>query len=170
MYGKPDTVDAAAGYRCPAGKSVPFVYKIRCIAVSAGAEHTVGLKSDGSVVAVGGNGFGCLGVNSWRNIVAVSAGVRNTIGLKSDGTLVCAGDFNFEGMCNVYGYKLFDSFENLEKERQIKTAEANRIAEEKRIAEQRAQLRSQNLCQYCGGTFKGMFTKKCTNCGREKDY
>ena len=63
----------------------------------------------------------------------------------------------------------------IKEERKIKTAKTKRvveqrIAEEKRIAEQRAQRRSQNLCQHCGGAFKGMFTKKCTNCGKEKDY
>lgn len=27
-----------------------------------------------------------------------------------------------------------------------------------------------NLCIYCGGAFKGLLTKKCSVCGREKDY
>ena len=26
------------------------------------------------------------------------------------------------------------------------------------------------LCRHCGGEFGGVFTKKCKNCGREKDY
>lgn len=26
------------------------------------------------------------------------------------------------------------------------------------------------LCQYCGGEFKGLFTKKCSVCGKKKDY
>lgn len=25
-------------------------------------------------------------------------------------------------------------------------------------------------CQYCGGLFKGLFKKKCIDCGHEKDY
>lgn len=28
----------------------------------------------------------------------------------------------------------------------------------------------QGVCQYCGGKFKGVFTKVCTKCGRPKDY
>lgn len=36
--------------------------------------------------------------------------------------------------------------------------------------EQKEQYRCQNLCQYCGGTFKGFFTKRCSRCGKEKDY
>ena len=30
--------------------------------------------------------------------------------------------------------------------------------------------RRQNLCQYCGGKFKGAFNKQCCSCGRKKDY
>ena len=30
--------------------------------------------------------------------------------------------------------------------------------------------KSQGKCQYCGGEFAGVFKKKCTRCGREKDY
>lgn len=41
------------------------------------------------------------------------------------------------------------------------------IAEQqKRIAEHK----SKGLCQHCGGHFSGLFTKKCTICGLEKDY
>lgn len=32
------------------------------------------------------------------------------------------------------------------------------------------QRRADDLCQYCGGTFKGLFSKTCTKCGRLKDY
>ena len=34
----------------------------------------------------------------------------------------------------------------------------------------KANYRSQNLCQYCGGRFKGFVQKTCVNCGRPKDY
>ena len=44
------------------------------VAVSAGDYHTVGLKSDGTVVAVGGNHYGQCDVADWTDIVAVSAG------------------------------------------------------------------------------------------------
>ena len=56
--------------------------------VSAGSNHTVGLKSDGAVVAVGWNKYGQCDVADWRDIVAVSAGPYHTVGLKSDGTVV----------------------------------------------------------------------------------
>ena len=63
--------------------------------VAAGYLHTVGLKSDGTVVAVGLNDFGQTGVSSWTDIVAVSAGGSHTVGLKSDGTVVAVGDSTY---------------------------------------------------------------------------
>ena len=34
----------------------------------------------------------------------------------------------------------------------------------------RENLRNRNVCQYCGGQFKGVFTKVCSKCGKSKDY
>jgi hypothetical protein len=36
--------------------------------------------------------------------------------------------------------------------------------------ERRKNYRTQNLCQHCGGSFKGFGKKYCRNCGRKKDY
>lgn len=36
--------------------------------------------------------------------------------------------------------------------------------------EQKASYRRNNLCQYCGGKFKGLFSKQCRICGKKKDY
>ena len=57
-----------------------------------GAYHTLGLKSDGTVVAVGSNGHGQTDVSSWTGITAIAAGTNHTVGLKSNGTVVGAGD------------------------------------------------------------------------------
>ena len=38
------------------------------MSVSAGGWHTVGLKADGTVVAVGANGDGQCDVSDWRGI------------------------------------------------------------------------------------------------------
>ena len=135
------------------------------VAVSAGYFHTVGLKSDGTVFTAGNNVGGQCNVTSWTDIVAVCAGSVHTVGLKSDGTAVATGS-NCSGECDVTGWKLFDSFENFEEEQKQKMAE-KRVAIEKQKA---AAYRSKGLCQHCGGSFKGLFTKKCTNCGKEKDY
>lgn len=54
--------------------------------------HTVGLRADGTVVAVGDNDDGQCNVSDWTDIVAVSAGFGHTVGLRADGTVVVAGD------------------------------------------------------------------------------
>ena len=69
-------------------------------AISSGAFHTVGLKSDGTVVAVGYNYSGQCDVSEWTDIVAISAGTCHTVGLKTDGTVVAVGD-NYSGQCDV---------------------------------------------------------------------
>ena len=60
--------------------------------LAAGNSHTVGLKTDGTVVAVGWNSDGRCDVSGWTDIVAVAAGCDHTVGLKSDGTVVAVGD------------------------------------------------------------------------------
>ena len=70
------------------------------VAVSAGIYHTVGLKADGTVVAVGENEYGECDVGSWTDVVAVSAGYKYTVGVKADGTVVAVGK-NEDGQCNV---------------------------------------------------------------------
>ena len=44
---------------------------------------------------------------------------------------------------------------------------AKQEAEKQRVIEFR---KSNGLCQYCGGEFKGLFGKKCSKCGKPKDY
>lgn len=54
----------------------------------AGKGHTVGLRADGKVVAVGDNTYGQCNVEGWDNIVAIAAGDWHTIGLCANGTVV----------------------------------------------------------------------------------
>ena len=68
--------------------------------VSAGAHHTVGLRENGTVVAVGDNDYGQCNVSDWSDIVAISAEENHTIGLKADGTVVAVGNNDY-GQCNV---------------------------------------------------------------------
>lgn len=70
------------------------------MAISAGGIYTVGLKADGTVVAVGYNYDGRCDVSNWADIVAISAGWDHTVGLKADGSIVAVGD-NESGQCNV---------------------------------------------------------------------
>ena len=71
--------------------------------IAAGANHTVGLKEDGTVVAVGVNKDGRCDVSRWTDIVAVAAGFEHTVGLKSDGTAVAVGR-NRDGQRDVSGW------------------------------------------------------------------
>ncbi len=61
------------------------------VQAAAGAEHTVGLKSDGTVLAAGSNANGQCEVSGWRDVVCVAAGEYYTLGIQSDGTLLVAG-------------------------------------------------------------------------------
>ncbi len=74
------------------------------IGIATGGHHTVGLKSDGTVTAVGFNNDGQCGVSGWTDIQAVAAGGLFTVGLKKDGTVVAAGS-NGSGECDVSGWK-----------------------------------------------------------------
>ena len=71
--------------------------------LSAGFDHTVGLKADGTVIAVGDYRGGQCNVGDWTDIVAVAAGDEHTVGLKADGTVVATKVpwYTNEGQCNV---------------------------------------------------------------------
>ena len=73
--------------------------------VAAGEHHTVGLKDDGTVVAVGENFWGQCDVGGWTDITQVAAGDEHTVGLKSDGTVVAVG-LNDDGQCDVNSWDL----------------------------------------------------------------
>ena len=121
----------------------------------------MGLKSDGRVVAVGNNYQCQCNVESWTDIVAISAGFNYTIGLKFDGTIVAVGAIDDGYLCHINGQKIFDDINNLDAEREHKIAEVQATIIERK---------SKGLCQHCGGEFKGLFSKKCAKCGKEKDY
>lgn len=72
--------------------------------ISIYAYHTVALRSDGTVIAVGSNNHGQCDVGDWTDIIAVSAGLSHTVGLRSDGTVVAIGN-NESGQCNVGNWK-----------------------------------------------------------------
>lgn len=72
--------------------------------VAAGIWHTVGLKANGTVVAMGYNYYGQCDVDDWTDIVAISAGGYYTVGLKADGTVVAVG-YNTDGQCEVSDWR-----------------------------------------------------------------
>ena len=71
------------------------------IAVAGGSVQSLGLKSDGTIVAWGWNAHGECSVPSPNdNFIAVAGGYYHSLGLKSDGTIVAWG-YNGYGQCNV---------------------------------------------------------------------
>ena len=65
------------------------------VAIKGGVEnHTtfVGLKSDGTVVAVGRDYKGQCQVGNWRNISTIETNAAVTVGIRSDGCVEFAGD------------------------------------------------------------------------------
>ena len=68
--------------------------------IAAGANFTLGLKTDGTVIAVGNNDYGQCEVSDWSDIVSVAAGYEHAVGLRADGTVVAVGKNDF-GQCNV---------------------------------------------------------------------
>ena len=58
-----------------------------------------------------------------------------------------------------------------EEERKLEELQKAEVAKAKQQAEQqKKRYRQMNVCQYCGGSFIGLFSKKCKVCGRPKDY
>ena len=78
--------------------------------VAAGYNHTVGLKADGTVVAVGENSDNQLSAGPFisaakRYAVQVAAGNRHIVVLEASGQ-VCAFGNNSFGQCDVDGWNL----------------------------------------------------------------
>ena len=59
--------------------------------LAVGRRHTVGIRSDGTVAAVGGNNDGQCETSAFSDIIAVAAGNFHTVGLRADGTVVSCG-------------------------------------------------------------------------------
>ena len=94
-----------------AGQITPFQIGAdnNWVSVAAGSEHSIGLKSDGTIWAWGDNEYGQVGVGSsdfWKTTptqigiatdwVSIAAGYGHNLGIKSDGTLWAWG-YNADG-------------------------------------------------------------------------
>ena len=87
------------------------------MAVAAGLRHSIGLKSDGTVVAVGDNSKGQCDVGAWNmprveiadskaelekseGYIAIASTSTNIFGIRKDGTVAAVGN-NAHGQCDV---------------------------------------------------------------------
>ena len=70
------------------------------LGIVAGYEFAMGLKSNGTVIAIGSNDCGQIEVNDWKDIIAISTSGTHTVGLKTDGTVVATGE-NYWGQIEV---------------------------------------------------------------------
>ena len=68
--------------------------------VATGSRHTVGLRANSTLIAVGNNASGQCSVGNWTNIIQVAAGAAHTVGLKGNGTMLTVGD-NEYGQCEA---------------------------------------------------------------------
>ena len=84
------------GVRNSKNHSISVTHASTTPSIAAGAFHTISLRADGSVVAVGSNGYGQCDVRSWKGITAIAAGAYHTIGLQEDGSVVSVGWNNFD--------------------------------------------------------------------------
>lgn len=157
------------------------------VAISSSSFVSVGLKDDGTVVAKFRLPYDDE-VIDWKNIVAIAGWCRTIVGLRSDGTVFTTSKHYREEVSHWKDIMPVSTAKTFEEDRQQKIEiisanhskivarqEEERLAEEKRKEEERKEMekstrRSQGVCQYCGGAFKGLFSKKCSVCGRPKDY
>jgi len=68
--------------------------------IAVGREFTLGLKSDGTVMAAGSSWDGQCDVDDWTDIKYVAAGGHHSVGLRYDGTVVATGS-NLHGQIDV---------------------------------------------------------------------
>ena len=81
----------------------------KCISLSN--DHTVGLISNGTVVAVGNNENCMCDVSLWQYMIAVYASYNHTIGLRSDGGAFAIGGSENTYKTHITGNTTFDTFE-----------------------------------------------------------
>ena len=63
--------------------------------ISGGKAHSLGVKTDGTVVGAGSETYNRRDVGLWTDIISVAAGNEHSAGLKSDGTVVAVGRTNY---------------------------------------------------------------------------
>lgn len=68
------------------------------VEVVIGGGYLLGLRSDGTIVEAGWNGWNFY-TEPWKDIVSISAGSNHAVGLKKDGTVVSIGNSKADKRC-----------------------------------------------------------------------
>lgn len=144
-------------------------------------EIVAGLRSDGTVLVAGQTeGYD---VSQWKNVIGVEISLRNLAGVCSDGVVYVCGDNEYH-QCAANGEKVFNDFDNFVNAREIyiqkiaEQAEQRRAVAEAAMAAQKEKNEKmimnrrikEGRCKHCGSALKGFLFKKCSKCGKPKDY
>ncbi len=159
------------------------------INVVAGSHHTVGVRADGTLIAAGLNDDGrcnVLDIVANFQLSSETKALFHTVDNETDINKLKAIAEEHEKVSHIILERIIKEDEEAEQRRieiEHKEAELKRLQKaesaekikaakigfeerkkaEKALVEERI---SKGLCPHCGGVFKGIFTKKCENCGR----
>lgn len=124
----------------------------------------IGLKSNGDLIIGNSN----LQPLTGQNIIAFSLCGESYSALKKDGTIVEVSRYGIRQLNNIRVFDDPDLFIDLMNKR-ISSGKKQAVQIENQKIES-LKRKQAGTCQYCGGKFKGLFSKKCSICGKSKDY
>ena len=164
------------------------------VQIACSNEAVFGLKRDGTVVFTAKDEKtkeNLSYVLDWQNIVSIAAGSYSSgvMGLRSDGTVTGKKDWSdIVAIAGTWSYwygidkngVLYTTNSSIPSGKHTLTLfhDRNKVEYEVEKSKEkgRASLKQakeyieKGLCQYCGGELTGILAKKCSNCGRKKDY
>jgi len=159
--------------------------------IVAGSYHTVGLHSDGTFIATGMKDDGRCDVSEIKVEIPITEETKEfikKIDSETDIGILKEEYKKIESVSMDILERILKKDAEDEAER-IKLAKIKKEAEEKRKAESAERMKqtkaalaekkkaekalseerlSKGLCPYCGGEYKGIFSKKCSVCSRPK--
>lgn len=134
------------------GKDAETVSKWNNIIQIARSFITVGLTNDGRVLfaedyPTSDSWLSGSEIAKCDDIIGIEDGPNNIVAISASGKIYICGR-NSSKECKGNGEVIFDDIKNV-------------------VTYQR---KRENRCAHCGGRFKGFIIKKCSNCGKKKDY
>ncbi|MBE6530027.1 MAG: hypothetical protein E7680_05460 [Ruminococcaceae bacterium] len=135
------------------GKEAKYVSEwTNIVQIAGGGLTAAGLKNDGTVLFsedYPASSSWCTGdeIANCNDIIALDYGPNNIVAISANGKIYCCGQNIYE-QCNCNGTVIFNDIKSV-------------------VTYQRQR---DGRCVYCGGRFKGLFVKKCSECGEKKNY